>query len=66
VSKTNVTNEILLALKHFPITPKQLKNVIVYGFKRSFFPDSYARKREYVRRCIDYYEKLVRGTVLDS
>ena len=61
VSKTSVTNEIMLALKHFQLTPKQLKNSIVYGFKRSFFPDTYANKRRYVRTCLDYYEKLMAG-----
>lgn len=66
VSKTTVTNEIMLALKHFKMTPKQLKNVIVYGFKRSFFPDDYAHKRLYVRKCINYYERMVAGTPLDA
>ncbi len=66
VSKTTVSNEIILALRSFKITPRQLKNVIVYGFKRSFFPDNYARKRQYVRQCIDYYERLVAGTELEA
>jgi adenosine deaminase len=65
VSKTTVTDEIMLALKSFDITPKQLKNIIVYGFKRSFFPAGYAKKRQYVRRCIDYYEQMVKGTPLE-
>jgi len=63
VSKTSVTQEILLALKHFHLTPTQLKHTIVYGFKRNFFPDSYTNKRRYVRQCIDYYEKLMDGVV---
>ncbi len=66
VSKTNVTKEILLALRSFNITPKILKNIIVYGFKRSFFPDDYIKKRKYVRKCIDYYEKLVKDTMLQG
>jgi adenosine deaminase len=66
VSKTTVTNEILLALENFNISADTLKNIIIYGFKRSFFPDEYSKKRKYVRRCIDYYEKLVKGTVLDE
>ena len=66
VSKTNVTNEIKLALQNFDMNPRTLKNIIVYGFKRSFFPDRYANKRQYVRQCIDYYEKLVQGTVLEA
>ena len=66
VSKTTVTNEIMLALANFELTPRRLKNIIVYGFKRSFFPDSYSRKREYVRRCIDFYEETVKGTALEA
>ena len=66
VSKTTVVNEIKLALQNFDMNSKTLKNTIVYGFKRSFFPDRYAKKREYVRKCIDYYEKLVQGTILEA
>ena len=66
VSKTTVTNEIKLVLQNFDMNPRTLKNIIVYGFKRSFFPDRYANKRQYVRQCIDYYEKLVQGTVLEA
>jgi adenosine deaminase len=64
VSKTTVTDEILKALEHFAITPHRLKNLIIYGFKRSFFPGPYRKKREYVRQCIDYYERIVEGTEL--
>jgi len=66
VSKTTVTNEIKLVLQNFDLNPRTLKNIIVYGFKRSFFPDRYANKRQYVRQCIDYYEKLVKGTILEA
>ncbi len=66
VSKTTVTNEIILALENFNISPSGLKNIIIYGFKRSFFPDAYSQKRKYVRQCINYYEQLVKGTVLEK
>ncbi|GAB4372048.1 MAG: adenosine deaminase [Calditrichia bacterium] len=66
VSKTTVTNEILLAYRKFNLHPRLLKNILVYGFKRSFFPGPYAEKRKYVRECINYYEKLVGGTPLES
>lgn len=66
VSKTTVTNEILLALRSFNLPARTLKNIIVYGFKRSFFPASYTQKRKYVRQCIDYYEKIVKNSVLDE
>ncbi len=65
VSKTTVTDEIMLALKSFKISPKNLKNMVVYGFKRSFFPDMYSNKRHYVRQCINFYDKLVKGTLLE-
>ena len=58
VSKTTVTKEILLAMKNFPLHGELLKDTLVYGFKRSFFPGSYAEKRKYVRRVIERYERL--------
>ena len=66
VSKTTVTRELMLAVESFEMSPKQIKNLIVYGFKRSFFPDLYPIKRQYVRQCIDYYERLVKGTPLEA
>ena len=58
VSHTTVTDEVALATGHFPITPRQLKDIIIYGFKRSFFPGDYTAKRAYVRKIIDFYEKI--------
>jgi adenosine deaminase len=58
VSRTTVSDEILKAVRAFRITPSELKNFIIYGFKRSFFPGTYIKKREYVRQIIDYYEKI--------
>lgn len=60
VSNTTVSNEILKAVRAFRITPRELKNFIIYGFKRSFFPGTYIKKREYAHRIIDYYEKIER------
>ena len=58
VSNTSVTREIELAVKHLNLSPESLKSSLIYGFKRSFFPGSYQQKRNYVRRIIDYYEKI--------
>ncbi len=58
ISDTTVSNEIAIALNNFDIAPRQLKHIIIYGFKRSFFPHSYERKRAYVRKIIDYYDKI--------
>lgn len=60
VSKTTMTDEIQKAVNVFDLTPKELRNVIVYGFKRSFFAGTYNEKRNYVRQMIDYYEKCER------
>ncbi len=58
VSQTTVSAEILKAVQAFGITPRELKNFVIYGFKRSFFPGTYIKKREYVHQIIDYYEKI--------
>ena len=59
VSRTTVTNEILQACSAFDLSPRELRNVIIYGFKRSFFPGSYREKRAYVRQIIDFYDSVV-------
>jgi adenosine deaminase len=58
VSNTTVSHEIDLAVKTFDISPQRLKDIIIYGFKRSFYPGNYAEKRKYVRQAIDYYESI--------
>jgi adenosine deaminase len=58
VSNTTVTNELLLACTHLGLDRHDLKSIIIYGFKRSFFPGSYLRKRQYVRQIIDYYDRI--------
>ncbi|MCP5054680.1 MAG: adenosine deaminase [bacterium] len=57
VSNTTVTDEILMAVETFDIDSKKLKNIVTYGFKRSFFPGSYLEKRAYVRKVLDAYEE---------
>ena len=58
VSHTSVTREYQLATEAFGMTPGQLRNTIIYGFKRSFYPGTYAEKRAYVRKIIDYYDAV--------
>jgi adenosine deaminase len=58
VSDTTVSDEIRLAVENFDIAPGVLKDIIIYGFKRSFFYHPYPKRRNYVRRIIDYYEKI--------
>ena len=51
----------MLAVKHLGLDHHDLKSIIVYGFKRSFMPESYLEKRAYVRQIIDYYESIERA-----
>jgi adenosine deaminase len=50
--------ELTLALENFDIAPDQLKDIIAYGFKRSFYYHPYSMKRKWVHQVIDYYETL--------
>ncbi len=59
ISNTSVSHEIELALQNFRISPHRLRNLIIYGFKRSFFSGDYLAKRAYVRTIIDYYDAVI-------
>ncbi len=58
VSNTTVCKELRLALDNFPISGRKLRDIVVYGFKRSFRFGSYREKRKYVRSCIDWYDSV--------
>ena len=36
-----------------------MRDILVYGFKRSFYPGTYLEKREYVRSAINYADRLL-------
>jgi adenosine deaminase len=55
VSKTTVSRELELAVEHFNLGYRELKNCMIYGLKRSFYPGTYIQKRQYVRGIIDHY-----------
>jgi adenosine deaminase len=56
VSRTTMTDEVAKAVAAFALPPRALKDVLIYGFKRSFFPGSYPAKRDWVRSVLDYME----------
>jgi adenosine deaminase len=58
VSRTTVTDEYLKAISAFHITPGILRHLLVYGFKRSFFPGTYREKRQYVRQILDFRDAV--------
>ncbi len=60
VSNTTVTKEMDLLVRNVPLAPKELKNIVIAGFKSGFFPGSYVEKRRFVRKVIDRYNALAR------
>jgi adenosine deaminase len=65
VSNTSVTQELARAVAAFDLGPRQVRNVIIYGFKRSFFPGSYRDKRAYVRQVIDFYDRVMAAETVE-
>ncbi len=65
VSRTTVTDEVWKAVETFQLTPKEVKNLLTYGFKRSFYPGSYAEKRDYIRVVLDCIEAVMLAQGLD-
>ncbi|MGM9998280.1 MAG: adenosine deaminase [Candidatus Bruticola sp.] len=59
VSHTTVTDEVEQALNNFDLTARQLRDTIVYGFKRSFFSGPYTERRKYVRQVLNYYDSIM-------
>jgi adenosine deaminase len=60
VSHTSVTNELKLLADHLTLTDSQFRDLVLAGFKRSFFPGPYGEKRAYVRRAINLYDGLAK------
>ena len=58
VSHTTVTRELRLACDHFNLSPAQLRNLIVAGFKGGFFAGNYREKRAFVRKVINRIDEL--------
>jgi adenosine deaminase len=58
VSRTTMTDEVRKAVDAFGLDPRALKDVLIYGFKRSFFPGSYPQKRTWVRSVLNHMEDV--------
>ena len=59
VSRTTVSNEYQLAVDYFDISLKRLKDMVAYGFKKNFFPGDYVAKREYAKKNLAYFDRVV-------
>ncbi len=62
VSNTSVSNEIARAVDAFALTEREVRDILIYGFKRNFYPGTYLEKRTYVREVIDYADRVLSGS----
>lgn len=58
VSKTDTIKELKLAIDAFDLSPAQVREIVINGFKRSFFHGPYVHRREYVRRAVAHYDQV--------
>lgn len=58
VSHTTLTHEFHSLVRHLALSDSQFRDLVLAGFKRSFFPGPFDEKRTYVRRAIDLYDRL--------
>jgi len=59
VSNTSVTREFQLAVQNFNIPIKHLKDIVAYGFKKSFFHGNYIDKRNWAKKIMQHFDKVV-------
>lgn len=65
VSNTTVSREFEILVNEIPVTHQQFRNLVISGFKGSFYPASYTEKRRYVRQVINRYEALEKELLSD-
>jgi adenosine deaminase len=58
VSDTTVIKELTKAVSTFDLSPKQLREIVITGFKRSFYHGEYSVKRKYMRTVMNQYDRL--------
>lgn len=58
VSNTTPLLELKKAIDNFDLTARELRDIVICGWKRSFYPGAYLERRALVRRVMNYYDKL--------
>jgi adenosine deaminase len=59
VSHTTVSHEVGRAIEAFDLSPREVRDILLYGFKRSCFAGTYLEKRAYVRKVINFTDRLL-------
>ena len=57
ISNTTLTDEYMLLTKNINLTRKQLRNIVIAGFKGSFFTP-YSTKHAFIKKVIDKYNQI--------
>ena len=60
VSDTTVSREFKLLVDNFDLAPKHLKDIVAYGFKKSFYPGHYIEKRNWAKSVMQYWDKIAK------
>ncbi|MCZ6624240.1 MAG: hypothetical protein O7B35_08425 [Deltaproteobacteria bacterium] len=58
ISNTTLSHELELVTRELGLKRRQLRNLVVAGFKGSFFHGHYNEKRTYIRQVTDRYAQL--------
>ena len=58
VSNTTVSNELERVAGQIPLRRREFRDLVVAGFKGSFYPGKYIDKRAYVRKALNVYQNL--------
>ena len=66
VSKTTLTDELILVREGYSFSPYEFKNLILKGFHKSFFPESAKKKQAFIKSCEKYYDKVTKNTELET
>jgi adenosine deaminase len=59
ISRVTVTDEYMSFNKLFGFNKKLLKTLCVAGFKGAFYPGTYPEQRVYMRKAIDYFDRVM-------
>lgn len=60
VSDTNVSREFELMVDNFDVQTKHLKDIVAYGFKKSFYPGQYIEKRNWAKSVMMYFDEVAK------
>jgi adenosine deaminase len=60
VSDTTVSREFNLLLNNFEVPHKHLKDLVAYGFKKSFYPGQYIEKRNWAKNLMQHFDEVAK------